>query len=774
MFKNYLKIALRNIVRYKMYSIINIIGLAVGLATAIIVFLVVQGELRFEAHHSENIYRINKKYTMKDETNINPSTPYPLRSTLKEEIPEVIASVHLTNSCILKYDDKVFRERGNFYASPSIFEMFAIEFIHGSAADAIKDKNSIALSQSMAKKYFGDEDPIGKTLTRNNREEITVTSVFQDMPIYTNYPFESIQHIDNIAYEYEDDFENWYSHWLETFILLDEKVYFDAVQDKVDGIMKANLEEQSGAILQSLKNIHLYSVEGNPTTQKYIYIFGSVAILILIIACINFINLATAQATKRAREVGVRKIAGAQKRSLIFQFIGESIIYTLFAFLLSLFLVEVGLPIFEQLTGREISLNLLNSKMIFFGISSIIALGIISGIYPAIILSSFSPVNIFKAKLTSAGKRLTLRTIIVVIQFTLAISLLIGTGIIYSQLKFMQRMDPGFDKENLVYLRMNRDLSSKYETFKNITDQMPGVKNITRSSSLPNEVWNIMRGITWEGNPSDEGSAFAFIAADKNFVETVNLEIVQGRNFSEDLKSDENAILINEKSLEMMEVENPIGMKFDEDGFEIIGVVKDFNSLPLSYEIEPLLIANILDYFWYVILKISGTNTVETIESLKKAWLEICPDFPFEYRFLDETFQSTYEAEIKAGTLFRVFAGLGIFIACLGLFGLASFLTEQKKLEIGIRKVMGSSSGGIIWQLSKQFVRWVIVSNIIAWCLAWFLMKAWLEGFVYRTSANPFIFIAAGLLSLFIAFVTISLKTWKAANTNPTNILKYE
>jgi len=771
MFKNYLKIALRNIGRYKMYSIINILGLAVGIATAIIVYLVVQGDLRFESHHSENIYRINKKYTMKGEASLNESTPFPLRHTLVDEIPEVVSAVHITNSsCLLKYDDKVFRERDNFYASSNIFKVFNFNFIQGSPDDAIKDKNSIAISQSLAEKYFGDEDPIGKTFTRNNRGEVVVTAVFKDMPIYTNYKFECIQNIDNAAYA--EDYDDWYSHWLETFILLEDSADFEAVQAKVDGIMKAHLEEQSGAMLQSLKNIHLYSVEGNPTAQKYIYIFGSVAILILIIACINFMNLATAQATKRAREVGVRKIAGAQKRSLIFQFIGESIIYTIFAFLFSLLLVELSLPIFEQLTGRAISFDLLNPTMIMAGIGGIILLGIISGSYPAIILSSFSPVNIFKANLVKGGKGLTLRTIIVIVQFTLAISLLIGTGVIYSQLQYMQKKDLGFDHENLLVLRMNPDLREKYETFTNMTDQIPGILNITRSSSTPNEVWNIMRGMSWEGNPSDEGSAFAFVSADQNFVETVGLEIVKGRNFNKDLKTDENAVLINEKSIEMMGVEDPIGLKMGDDGFEVIGVVKDFNSLPLNYEIEPLLIAYIPGYFNRVIFKLSGNNIVETIESLKKVWLEICPDFPFNHRFLDETFQYTYEAEIKAGILFRVFAGLGIFIACLGLFGLASFLTEQKKLEIGVRKVMGSSSRGIIWQLSKQFVRWVIVANIIAWPLAWYFMQKWLEGFIYRTSANPLIFVFAGVVSLAIALVTISLKTWKAANANPANILK--
>lgn len=773
MFKNYVKIALRNIGRHKMYSIINILGLAVGIATAIIVLLVIQGELRFEVHHSKNIYRINKKYTMKGIENINMSTPHPLRNELEEVIPEVVSAVHLTNSsCLLKYDDKVFRERGNYYASTNIFDMFTFKFVQGTAQDAIPDNNTIAISQSTAEKYFGNENPIGKTLIRNNRDEMTVTAVFEDMPIYTNYNFQTIQNIGSVAYE--DDVDNWYSHWMETFVLLVDNVDPKTVEAKIDGLMKEHLEEQSGAVLQSLKNIHLYSVEGNPTAQKYIYIFGSVAILILIIACINFMNLATAQATKRAREVGVRKIAGARKRSLIFQFIGESIIYTMFAFFLSLILVELSLPIFEQLTGRAIAFDLLNPAMILAGIGCIILLGIISGSYPAIILSSYSPVNIFKAKLIKGGKGLTLRTIIVIVQFTLAISLLIGTGVIYSQLQYMQKKDLGFDSDNLLVLRMNSDLEEKFETFINMTDQIPGILNITRSSSTPNEVWNIMRGMSWEGNTSDEGSAFAFISADADFVETVDLEIVQGRNFDINLKSDENAVLINEKSIEMMGVEDPIGLKMGDDGFEIIGVVKDFNSLPLSYEIEPLLIAYIPGYFNRVIIKLSGDNILETVDQLKKVWLEICPDFPFNHRFLDETFQYTYRAEIKAGTLFRVFAGLGIFIACLGLFGLASFLIEQKKLEIGVRKVMGATSGGIIWQLSKQFVRWVIAANIIAWPLAWFVMKSWLEGFHYRTSANPIIFISAGIISLAIALITISLKTWKAANINPASILKYE
>lgn len=774
MIKNYLRVALRNIRRHKLYSIINILGLAVGIASTIIIFLVIKGELQFESHNTnlENIYRINKKYSMKGQTSINQSTPYPLRAAL-EEIPEVVAATQLTqSSCILKYDDKVFREQGNVYASPEIFDIFSFEFLRGSAQTAIPDKNSIAISETIAKKYFGEEDPVGKTLMSNNRSEMTVTAVFRDLPVYTNYDFKMIQNVAKAAYP--EDIDDWYSHWLETFVLIDKTADRILVEQKVDNLMKANIEEQSGAVLQSLKNIHLYDVEGTPTAQKYIYIFGSVGLLVLIIACINFMNLATAQAAKRAREIGVRKIVGANKRSLIMQFVSESIIYTFLAFLLAMFMVELSLPVFETIISRPIIFQPYTTSAILLVLGAIIAIGFLSGSYPAFVLSSFQPINALKTKLYSGQKGITLRTVIVIVQFTLAVSLIIGTGTIYSQLKYMQKKDLGFDRTNLLYLRLNNDLEEKYDTFQNSLSKIPGIITETRASSLPNEVWNIMRGISWEGNTTDEGSAFAFVATDENFIKTAGIEIVQGRNINPNLASDENAVLLNEKSLEMMGLNNPIGLKMGDSGFEVIGVVKNFNSLPLTYEVEPLMIANIPQYYRYLIIKMNGNDVMNTIDQLKEVWLQICSDFPFEYHFLDENFDRTYSAELKAGTLFQIFAGLGIFIACLGLFGLASFLTEQKKMEIGIRKVMGSTALGIIWQLSRQFIRWILVANIIAWPLAWYFMKSWLEGFQYRTTTNPVIFVMAGLISLLIAIFTISIKTWKAANTNPARILKYE
>lgn len=778
MFKNYFKIAIRNIIRYKTYSVINIIGLAIGIASVLIIFLVVQGHLGFESHNTKinRILRVNKKYIMKGETSINSATCYPLKNAAIETIPEIEDATHLiVQSSIIKSGDNVIRENNICFASPSIFNIFTIDFMKGDPGNAINDINSVAVSEEMALKYFSETDPIGKTLLFNNRVERTITAVFKNIPKFSEYRFNCIINL-NSAME-KEDYDNWFSHWMETFVLVRENSDIPIVQEKVDQLMKANLGEQSGARLQPLGNIHLYSVEGNPTIQKYIQIFISIAILILIIAVLNFMNLATAQASKRAREVGLRKVSGAGKSSLIYQFIGESIVCTFIAFFVSLIILEFSLPLFEKISGNEMSLNIFKPIEILLIVSFVIILGIVSGSYPAFILSSFSPVKVLKSNLNNMKKGFKLRTVIVIVQFIIAVFLISGTGVIYSQLKFMQKKDLGFDKDNLIYMRLNNDVENKYDTFKEKCKKIPGVINLTRSSSRPDAVWNIMRGISWEGNPNDEGSAFAFLAADQDFIKTVKLEIVSGRDFSEDLASDEDRVLINEAAVKMMEVEEPLGMKLGDDQNEIIGVVKDFNSLPLNYEIEPLLIANIPEYYQYyryLLMRISGSDIKKTTEDIKHIWLEIAPDFPFSFRFISDTFQSTYEVEITAGLLFKIFAGLGVFISCLGLFGLVSFITEQKRREIGIRKVVGSTSAEVVWLLSFKFIRWVIIANLIAFPLSWYFMSKWLENFVYRTSMNPLIFVFAGLISLFITLFTVSIRILKAANSNPVEVLKYE
>jgi len=775
MFRNYIKTAIRNLYRYKLYSIINILGLAVGIASVIMIYLIVQEEVQFNFHneHIERIFRVNKVYTMNGQQNVNLSTPYPLRSALMESVTGVENAAQLYSTRgIVKYGDKVFRERDLCSASPEIFEIFTFNFLQGDPGSALQDLSSIAISASAANKYFGDENALGKTIQLNNRNDMIVTAVYKDMPVLSDHRYDFIYNIGLVTEP--DDENNWYSHWLETYILAGEGVDRSDLEQRTDALMRKNIEEQSGARLQSLSEIHLFSVEGNPTTQKYIYIFSSIAILILIIACINFMNLATAQASKRVREVGVRKISGAQRKGLITQFLGESFCYTLIAFLLAILIVELSLPYFGEIVGREIGFKILTVRNLIYLAIMLIVVAVVSGSYPAFLLSSYLPVKVFKSGFTAGKKGLNLRTVIVIVQFTLAISILIGTAIIYSQLTYMREKDLGFDNENLVYLRLNRNLSSKFEIFRSECEKIPEIRNICRTSSHPDKIWNIMRGLTWEGKKSDEGSAFGFLSADRNIVETLDLKLIMGRDFSEELGTDEQAILLNRASLAMMEVEDPIGMMIGDGDYEVIGVVEDFNSLPLQYKVEPLLITVLPDYLFYIFMKIDEGDPTEVMNKVEKVWMKICPDFPFEFMFLNETFQYTYDEEIKAGMLFKVFAALGIFIACLGLFGLTSYLIENKKKEIGIRKVLGSSTGDLIWKLSKNFLLWVVIANFISFPVTWYFMNRWLQGFMYRTELDPVIFVISGSATCLIALATIIFRLWRAANTNPASVLKYE
>jgi len=772
---NYFKTALRNIVRYKLYSLINLIGLALGIACFILIFTILSEERAFNNYneHADRIYRINKCYTMKGETSINLSTPYPLRDAVKEKFPEVQASTHISPlRANISYGDQSFRERDLWLVSPSVFDVFSFEFLAGDAAEVLSDLNSIAISESMTRKYFGTDDPIGKVLILDNEDQLTVKAVYRDTPVLSDYRFNFLINLNRVCIE--EDFDNWYDHWMETFVLVRKDTDINELEGKIDSLMKANLEEQSGARLQNLRDIHLYSVEGNPTVQKYVYIFGSIAILILLVACINFMNLATAQAVKRAREVGIRKLVGARKRALILQFVGEAIVYAAIAGFLALLVVELFLPLLERVMERSIEIRSISLRNVVSFLTLLILVGMLSGIYPAVILSSYSPVKVLKTSLGGNRKKAGLRTLIVVVQFTLAVTLLIGTGIIYSQLRFMENKDLGFDQENLIYMRLNSSLNDRFEYFAQSCEQIPGIISVSRTSSLPNMVWNIMRGITWEGNPSEEGSAFSFLSTDRNIVRTLDLKLIMGRDFLSDLISDENAVIINREAVKMMGVEDPVGITLGDDEMEIIGVIEDFNSLPLNFGIEPLFITLIHDYYYYILIKMSGTDMEKTISDLEEIWMEFNPEFPFKFDFIDSTFDRLYRTEIKAGILFRIFAGLGILIACLGLFGLASYMVEQKQREIGIRKVMGSNSTGIVWMFIRQFLPWILLANVIAWPLTTYFMTKWLAGFEYQTSINPLIYLAAGLLTLTIAFLSIGVRTIKVAGMNPADVLKYE
>ncbi|MCI0496318.1 FtsX-like permease family protein, partial [candidate division KSB1 bacterium] len=571
---------------------------------------------------------------------------------------------------------------------------------------------------------------------------------------------------------------DWGSHSMHTYLLLHKEADVAGLEQKISTLIKEQLpEEQISLTLQPLKNIHLYTIDGKPAGMKYVYFFSAIAIFILAIACINFINLSTARSEKRAKEVGLRKVVGADRSQLIKQFFGESIVFTLIALVLALILIEIFQTAFNNITGKNFMITNMSGKS-FFGIILItIFTGLISGSYPALFLSSFQPVAVLKGTLGARFRNKSFRTILVIVQFALSTMLLIGTGVIYHQLQYVQNKDLGYNKENVLFFRMNRDIQENYDVLRNELLQHQDIVGISRASALPTETWAIMRGITWEGKESSAGAAFGFAAIDHDYIETLNLEMAQGRNFSIKFPIDTANFIFNEKAINVMGMTDPVGKLFaldEESRGTIVGVVKDFHFLPLTYAIEPLILLLAPDYYRFVLVKIRPHDIKETIRLVEAAWKKLAPEYPFEYHFLDERFEENYREELRAGKIFQHFVMIAILISCLGLLGLASFTAEQKTKEIGIRKILGASIPGILILLLKEFTRWIILSNIIAWPIAYFAMNNWLQHFAYRIDISWWMFIAAGSVALLIAFLTVSYQTFKAAMANPVESLKYE
>jgi len=780
MLKNYLKIAYRNIIRYKSFSFINVTGLAIGLAASIIIFMWVQDELSFDKFHnnSDRIYRLNKKYMMNGETSFNPSTPFPLAQTVKEKYAEVEEATHYFRQTIMvKYDDQTFRESRAVYTDPAFFNIFSFKFSKKNFKQPLAAPNTVIITEKTAQKYFGSRDVLGKTLLINQRQEYTISGILENIPDNSSINYDLFLSCpERIKMENADD---WGNHWLRTFVLLKENAALDQVQNKIASLLKEHLpEEDISLAMQPLNKLHLYSVEGKPEGMKFVYFFSLIAAFILIIACINFMNLSTARSSKRAREVGLRKVVGASKSQLIRQFFGESLLVSFIALFFAIILIELITPAFNELTGKSLSVNYLNLQILPTLLTLAVVTGLLSGSYPSFFLASFRTVNVLKGDVTGKGRSKSgLRKTLVVIQFSLAIMLMAATGIIYSQLQYIQNKDMGYQKENIIYLSLNPLLRGKYDAFKSELLPHHDIESITRTSEVPTEIWSIMRGITWEGKETDEGAAFGFAAVDYDYFETLGMEMVQGRPFSKEFPTDTANFIFNEKAIKMMGFENPIGKPFALDESSrgtIVGVVKDFHSLPLTYEIEPMMLLIYPEYYRNILIKVSTNDMQQTIEKIETAYAGFCPGIPFNYRFLDQEFDYLYKDEIRSGKLFSYFVILAIFISCLGLLGLASFTTEQRTKEIGVRKVHGASIAQIVFILSKDFAKWVLLANVIAWPAAWLAMNKWLQNFVYKIEIGPLIFVLAGGLALLIALLTISSQAIKAAKANPIEALKYE
>lgn len=778
MLKNYLRIALRNIKKHKGYSLINIAGLAIGMACCLLILLWVQDELSYDRFHNnaENIYRIYQDYHHAGGIMNFSNVPQPVGPEIQETVPEIEYATRALNGYFtIKYGDKLFNEDKVRFIDPSFFDIFSFSFIQGDPKTSLSDPYSIIISKAMAKKYFGDEDPMGKILTVDSQNQLKVTGVIQNVPLNSSLIYDFLvpyTYLEAIGY----DVNNWDSHNCQIYVLLHKNTPYQEVENKIYGVIKKHSpKDESYLRLQPLKKIRLYTLGGELGTMKYVYIFSIIALFVLVIACINFMNLATARSAKRAREVGLRKVVGARRGQIIRQFLGESIVLTVIALGFSLLLVETLLPFFNNLSGKKLSLDFSGNAVIYISLFCItLFTGLLSGSYPALYLSSFLPGKVLKGSFRSSSGSSVFRKALVVFQFSFSIMLIISTGVIYSQLKYIQTRDLGFNRENLIYISMNDKIAQNFDAIKTEILQNPHIQNVTRTFQIPS--YNrYSADAEWEGKTPDQKINFNISIIDPDYLDTLKLALVQGRNYSDEFSTDNENCILNEEAVRQMGLESPLGKWFEHrHKGKIIGVVKNYHYMPFNYEIQPLMLLYNPDLYRYAMLRISGSNIPQTVGFLEKTWAKFAPDYPFEYHFLDDDFEHIYWEERRMGGLFRYFTFLAIFISCLGLFGLASFMAEQRTKEIGIRKVLGASVSGIVLLLSKEYTKWVLLANIIAWPVAYFAMRSWLQGFTYRVNIGILTFVLSAVLALGIAFLTVSYQAIKAALANPVEALRYE
>jgi len=792
MIKNFFKITIRNIYKHKGYSFINITGLALGIASCIFIFMWVQDELNFDRYNEnvDNLYRVEEDQYYSGETYHVNVTPFPCAPVFKDKIPEVTNAARINwTGVLLKYGEKAFYETDAVGIDSTYLQMFTFEFLKGDINTALDEPYSIIMNEEMANKYFGDEDPIGKIVSLNNQYDFKVTGVFKKFPNNLSYSFE-IAFPFKFFKELGNWSENWDSNSIFTFVELVPGANIELVNKKLTGLLRENDPESStDYMVAPLNRMHLYSYfgYGHPTgAVQYIYMFSAIAIFILLIACINFMNLSTARSANRAMEIGVRKVIGASRNSLIRQFYGESLILSFIGLTFALMIVVLLLNEFNTFTGKEIALNTLsNSSFVVGALLITVIAGLIAGSYPALYLSAFRPVKVLKGTRKSGAKSSTFRRVLVVTQFTLSIFLIVSTIVVYNQMVFMKNKDLGYNKEQLLYIQMRGSVGESYEAIKTEFAKTEGVISVSGSNHPPHRIGSNSGGAEWDGKDEEQTVLIGTHVADYDYCRTVGIEILEGRGFSHefpaDLASEEDTVggfLINEETVRVMGLDNKtaVGARFDFMGIDgtIVGIMKNFHYNSVRTEIEPLAIALAPDFLSYLTLRIAPGDIAENMDNVKSAWSSVVPSYPFEYRFVDEDFDRWYRREARMLSLLEIFAILAIIIACLGLFGLASFTAEQKTKEIGIRKVLGASEVNLTYIMCKEFVILIVISNLLAWPLAFWGAGSWLEEFAYRIDLNLTFFLLAGILSIVVALLTVSYQAIKAALANPINSLRYE
>lgn len=803
MFKNYFKIAWRNLMKHKTFSFINIAGLSIGIAVSFIILMYVQDELSYDKYNkrADNIARIIFQADINGGKINEGIVMAPVAQTMKKDFPEVQDATRMVNygTSKITYKDKSFKDDRFALVDANFFNIFTLPMIEGDAKTALQQPHTVVITKSTAKKYFGREVAIGKTLSLNNNTEVyKVTGVIDNIPANSHFHFDMFGSM--VGWEQAKS-DSWMSGNFYTYLLLKPGTDYKVLQAKFPGMVEKYMGPQIqrdmgislskfrtkgnklGFALQPLTSIHLYSNTSNELepggNASYVYIFGVIAIFMLLIACINFINLSTAGASKRAKEVGVRKVAGSDRFQLIKQFLFESVLITMLALIIGFVLVKLALPAFNNISGKHLSFNV--KPAIAFAALGLLV-GVTAGMYPAFYLSSFKPIAVLKGKLTTNNKSFGLRSSLVVFQFFISVALIISTIVVYQQMKYIQNKNLGYNKEQILTIPNSYALGKNEQVFKQEMLKDPRIVNATVSWYKPAGPSNYNNALAYpQGNENLLLNGVEY-HVDEQYIPTMGMQMAAGRNFSKEFTTDSFALVINESAVKSLGWNNmnAIGKTIIRENsdrgtnipFHVIGVVKDFNFKSLHESISPLMMR--LQPEGGLIFKIRTTDVSGLLAAMKTKWDAYNTDEPFTYTFLDDLFSKTYSAEQKTGTILNIFSILIIFVACLGLFGLATYTAEQRTKEIGIRKVLGASVSQVTQMLSKEFLKLVLIASIIAFPVAWWAMNKWLQSFAYRINISWWVFVIAGIAALLIALITVSSRAIKAAVANPVKSLRTE
>jgi len=786
MLKNYIKTAWRNLLKNKFYSLINIAGLTAGLAIGILILLWVQDEFNFDSFHKNtpNIYRVELWGGTGASRQIWQQPVAPMGVLAKQQLPEVLDEVRICNNffySMYKYRDKVFGDENVTFADPSFFSVFDFPLIKGNPAKPFTADNSVVITKKTAEKYFGDQNPLGKVITADDKVQFTVSGVINDFPENSSLKFDMIMpmsfHIKTMLSERKIDLTNDFNYYnYETYLLLKPGTSTQSITKKLTKIHvgKSPADTDAEYLLLPLSKMHLYNADLTDKGIATVRIFIGIALLILIIACINYVNLSTARSMLRSKEISMRKIVGAAKSHLFMQFIVETALLFLLATALAIGLIFVLMPVFNEISAKQLTFNLGDYHVWLVILATIAGTLALSSIYPALLLSSFEPLKALKGKISAGIGDVLFRKILVVTQFAFSIILIVGTIVITSQLNYIRAKDLGYDKTNIFGFWM-RDMGKHYDAVRAELLKQPGVIDVTRSNTNIVHIGGISGDNDWDGKAPNQTFIVHPMAIDKNFIPFFKMKMVQGAAFTGAV-ADTTHLILNEAAIKEIGMKNPIGKRFRQWKIKgtIIGVVKDFHFASMKEKIAPAVFYYYPNDFGSIYVKTTGSDAAKAIAAAKAQFTQYNGEYPFSYNFLDEIFNRLYKGEQTEGKLFNYFAAIAIFISCLGLLGLAAFTAQVRTREIGVRKVLGASVSGIVGLLARDFIKLVFIAIIIAVPVSWYAMNGWLQGYAYRVNIGLWVFVLAGALAVIIAFITISFQSIKAALTNPVTSLRSE